>query len=481
MLREKYVSYYMTNIILDAGVAVLSLVIAYLLRSYVVDMVLLYDVPIVIHEIYSFDRFLWLIFIMVPLWPILMDMNGAYSSLKFANLKAISWIIFKSVSIGTALIILFMFAAKIEGISRLFIFMISGVSFFLLLLKEFLFRLFALSKKRNDYAFRNILIIGDKKDATVVIKALKGYSFWGLKVFGIIDISEGNIADKKIEGINIMGGLKHISEIIVKYPIDEVLIASAISTDAIQAILEECEELGIKSRISLNYYDLKIAKPSIESFHDIPILTFSSTPMKVLDLFVKYAFDRVIAFFLLMLLSPVFLVIAVAIKLTSKGPVVFFQTRVGLYGRPFKFYKFRSMYDNAEERLKELQKYNEMEGPVFKMKDDPRITSIGKFLRRSSLDELPQLWNVFKGEMSLVGPRPPIPQEVEKYERWQRRKLSMKPGLTCIWQVSGRNQIVEFDDWMRMDLEYIDNWSLLLDFKLLVKTFFVVLSMSGAH
>jgi lipopolysaccharide/colanic/teichoic acid biosynthesis glycosyltransferase len=160
------------------------------------------------------------------------------------------------------------------------------------------------------------------------------------------------------------------------------------------------------------------------------------------------------------------LLIALLIKLTSKGPVLFTQRRSGLNGRQFSLYKFRTMVNNAEELKSQLAQDNEMDGPVFKMKKDPRVTRLGSFLRKSSLDELPQLFNILKGEMSLVGPRPPLPEEVERYQLWQRRRLSMKPGLTCIWQVSGRNDI-SFDNWMKMDLDYIDNWSLLFDLKLI--------------
>jgi exopolysaccharide biosynthesis polyprenyl glycosylphosphotransferase len=183
--------------------------------------------------------------------------------------------------------------------------------------------------------------------------------------------------------------------------------------------------------------------------------------------------DRTAALFAIIIFSPLLIGIAIAIKLTSPGPILFKQKRVGLNGRLFSFYKFRSMVVNAEEILEknraEWEKHNKMSGGFWKWEDDPRITKVGKFLRKYSLDELPQFWNVLRGDMSLVGPRPPLPKEVETLEPWQRRKLSVKGGLTCLWQVSGRNEI-DTDEWMRLDLEYIDNWSLWLDVKLLFKT-----------
>jgi len=184
---------------------------------------------------------------------------------------------------------------------------------------------------------------------------------------------------------------------------------------------------------------------------------------------------------LLFLLAPIFALVALVIKITSEGPVIFRQTRVGLNGRLFELYKFRSMRVDSEDQLEVLREQNEMEGPVFKIKDDPRVTPLGRFLRRHSLDELPQLWNVLRGDMSLVGPRPPIPGEVSMYERRDRRRLSMRPGLTCTWQVSGRNEIRDFDSWVRLDLEYIDNWSLSRDILLLLRTIPVVLFGYGAR
>jgi exopolysaccharide biosynthesis polyprenyl glycosylphosphotransferase len=191
--------------------------------------------------------------------------------------------------------------------------------------------------------------------------------------------------------------------------------------------------------------------------------------------------DIVIAGAGLIVLSPLFLLIAVAIKRTSPGPIFFRQLRCGLKGRTFILYKFRTMVLDAEERLSSLMARNEMKGPVFKITDDPRLTPIGRFLRSKSLDELPQLWNVLRGDMSLVGPRPPLPREVKDYEPWQRRRLSMKPGLTCLWQVSGRNKITDFANWVKLDSEYIDRWSLWLDVKILCRTVPAVVLGTGAH
>jgi len=210
------------------------------------------------------------------------------------------------------------------------------------------------------------------------------------------------------------------------------------------------------------------------------MLTVSATPRQPVALLVKRVTDLFGSAAAIVILSPVFIIAAILIKTTSRGPVFFAQSRVGLNGRTFKLYKFRSMFRDAEEHRAALANRNEMSGPVFKIKNDPRITVVGKWMRRFSIDELPQFWNVLAGDMSLVGPRPPIPEEVKKYERWQRRRLSMKPGITCLWQVSGRNAI-DFENWMRLDLTYIDTWSLRLDVQILLRTVPVVLTARGAH
>ena len=211
----------------------------------------------------------------------------------------------------------------------------------------------------------------------------------------------------------------------------------------------------------------------------MPLVTFSTSPTGALALAFKRLTDVALSTLLLALAAPVVVAVAAAIKLSSGGAVLFRQTRCGMNGRRFTLYKFRTMVEGAEELRLEVAHLNEMDGPVFKASNDPRVTGVGRFLRKFSLDELPQLWNVLKGDMSLVGPRPPIPEEVEHYQRWQRRRLAMRPGLTCLWQISGRNQL-DFEQWMRLDLQYIDSWTPWLDFKILAKTVPVVLSGRGA-
>jgi exopolysaccharide biosynthesis polyprenyl glycosylphosphotransferase len=232
--------------------------------------------------------------------------------------------------------------------------------------------------------------------------------------------------------------------------------------------------------ISLDVLRFGYSRMSIGEMDGLPMLALTRTPTDVLALAVKRVFDLLVSAMILLLASPVLIAVAIAIKLDSPGPIFFRQRRVGVHGRLFDILKFRSMHADAEARLEPLRARNEMSGPVFKMRDDPRVTRVGRLIRRSSLDEFPQFWNVLRGDMSVVGPRPPLPSEVRQYKRWQRRRLSVKPGITCVWQISGRNEI-DFDRWMELDLEYIDRWSLWGDVRIILKTIPAVIWTRGAQ
>lgn len=279
----------------------------------------------------------------------------------------------------------------------------------------------------------------------------------------------------------VLGVARDLDEMLKKHVISEVWLAGNEESQRkeMQECIRTCERFGIPFALPANRFRIARAQPTHPDALRDGYVHYYSVKHKPLALAVKRAFDIVSSGGALLVLSPMLLVVAAIIKLTSKGPILFRQPRVGLQGRPFNMLKFRSMVVNAEELKAKLMALNEQSGPVFKMTHDPRITSIGKFIRKYSIDELPQLINVLRGEMSVVGPRPPIPGEVEKYEAWQRRRLSVRPGLTCVWQVSGRNSI-SFEEWMYLDMQYIDHWSLSQDFSLILKTVPVVLTGRGA-
>jgi len=256
--------------------------------------------------------------------------------------------------------------------------------------------------------------------------------------------------------------------------------------DNVEAYIQLIELMGIKVRIFPDwhihslFYEPRVAQIYFDELNGIPSMVLSSTSTRQRDLLIKLFADYLVSGLMLLLFSPILLIISLMIKISSRGPVLFKQERVGLNGRKFNVYKFRTMVKDAEEELVKLKNLNEADGPVFKIKNDPRIIPfIGKFLRKTSLDELPQLINVFKGEMSLIGPRPPLCSEVERYTIWQRRRLSMKPGITCLWQIQPNRNDLTFYQWMDLDLEYIDTWSLKLDLKIFFKTILVMLTGHG--
>jgi exopolysaccharide biosynthesis polyprenyl glycosylphosphotransferase len=313
----------------------------------------------------------------------------------------------------------------------------------------------------------NMIIVGDQT-ANAFVRQIQKHPEWGYRIMAIIGDTtlEKDCADvAPLLPVN-----TDIEQLLRDKTIDEVIVCKEnIDPNQLESLVQICSEVGVIFRMYSPFFNMLANKTHMHYFGTTPMLTISSTPMNYMALKSKEFFDALFSLLVLIGLSPVFLGIALAIKLDSKGPIFFSQKRVGLRGRRFQVLKFRTMVVNAEELKHHLMDHNEMDGPVFKITDDPRITKVGRFLRKTSLDELPQFFNVLMGDMSVVGPRPPLPDEVRVYERWQLRRLSMKPGITCIWQVSGRNDI-PFEEWMKMDLEYIDNWSLKLDFVLFLKT-----------
>lgn len=281
------------------------------------------------------------------------------------------------------------------------------------------------------------------------------------------------------DGVPSLGTDDRFSDTLHSTVVDDVaLLPAHLPADRVSAWLRQCQEEGIETLVFASHLKPTIARLELEEIGETPVLLYTTAVRSTWALLLKRFGDILLSGTALLLLSPLFLVFAILIKRTSPGPVFFAQRRCTWHGRTFPMYKFRTMVANAEEIRAELQSQNEVTGPVFKMKNDPRVTSIGRFLRKYSLDELPQLWNVLRGDMSIVGPRPPIPDEVAQYENWQRRRLSMRSGCTCLWQIGSRNAM-SFVEWMRLDLKYIDTWSLSLDLKIIAKTFAVVFRGTG--
>lgn len=345
-------------------------------------------------------------------------------------------------------------------------------------------RLFLINIRRSGYNYRYLLVIGTNERARKIANKIKLKPELGYKIVGFIaDTTESKkeYNNYHSEIYPILGKLENLREIMLSESVDEIIICLSLESrfDVIANIVQHARDIGIVVRLLPDIAEGKILQNMhIEEFEDEHVVTLFRESM-LLQLFVKRVIDGTISLSIIIILCPLFLLISLLIKVTSRGPVIFAQNRVGMNQRVFTLYKFRSMVNDAEEKKCELSNLNECDGPVFKIKNDPRVTRIGRFIRKTSIDELPQLFNVLIGEMSLVGPRPPLPDEVKKYDWMFRKRLCVKPGITCIWQISGRNNI-SFDRWMQMDNDYIDNWSIFLDLQILIKTIPAVIFGRGA-
>ncbi len=403
-----------------------------------------------------------------------------YNSFRLVKMTSILFIIFKATIVSFMIFGSYTYLFKIQYLSRTFVILTFVFSAILIGFEKVAVIIFFRYLRKKGYNFRGILLIGTGRRAQNFIDLIEEHHEWGLKILGLVD-EDSKKTGQKIKGYTVLGSFLDLPNIMHNNIIDEVVFVVPRSwLGRIEEIIRFIELEGKKVSVAVDIFELQFAKAIQTDIDGYPLITFERTPAKLWQLLIKRVFDFVASGIALILLMPIFIAIAIVIKKTSKGPVFFKQKRCSIHGRTFTLYKFRTMVVDAESQLEELRSKNEMQGPTFKLENDPRLTKTGKFLRKLSLDEFPQFWNVFKGDMSLVGPRPPIPSEVNKYDNWQRRRLSMRPGITCLWQVGGRNKIVDFDEWANLDLQYIDNWSLWLDTKILLKTIPVVLLGTGA-
>ncbi len=429
---------------------------------------------------FPLENYFFILPVIILTWTIFLYRFGLYTSFRTKPTSEIIFTILKTGLFAFIIVSSFAYVVVFIHVDRSVLAATFLVAEILTIFERFVLVIFFRAIRKRGMNFRNILIVGSGKRAQHFIELVNEHTEWGLKIFGVIDEDSSRHGQEVLQQ-KIIGALKDIPDIIQNNVIDEIVfIVPRDWLGKIEEALHFCESQGLRIHVAVDYFELKFSRAKQSDLHGFPLLTFETTPDKLWHLLGKRIFDFCASCCALILLTPLFIVVAILIKLTSSGPIFFCQERSTLNGRKFLLYKFRTMVKDAEQKLKDLLVHNEMQGPVFKMENDPRLTPIGKFLRKFSIDELPQLWNVLVGDMSLVGPRPPIPSEVAKYEPWQRRRLSMRPGITCIWQVSGRSKIIDFNEWMKLDLEYIDNWSLWLDTKILIKTIPVVLFGIGA-
>ncbi len=448
--------------LIDAVLLACSLLAAHTLRFYATSW---FDLT---KTIEPFQSYQWILIVVMPFGPILLDIQGFYQS----PLTKTKWKTFAQIvraMIGLSMIVsgcvIFL---RLPLTSRAVPLLSILIAMLLLLLKERIIVSYVRGRAIRGELRERILLAGLPEDIASLERSFTPDQQLLMNVAGRIDIDKQPLSD--------------LIEAMHKHAVSRVIFAAGHSQlNRIEEAIGACEIEGVPAWLVADFIHTSISKPDFDAFAGRPMLVFRSAPEVSWALLLKGIIDRVGAFIALVVMAIPMAIAALIIRMTSKGPVVFRQHRAGKYGKPFVMYKFRSMSDDAEMRRAELEPFNQMHGPVFKVERDPRITPFGRWLRRTSFDEVPQLVNVLMGDMSLVGPRPLPLYEVEKFENTaQRRRLSVKPGLTCLWQISGRNQVRDFRDWVKLDLDYIDRWSLALDFKILLRTIPAVILGFGA-
>lgn len=426
-----------------------------------------------------FHDYIVFLLLSLPVWLAVLLLTQRYETVLKQPLSRQFERVLYFVALTGSLLGLATFTLKLE-VSRPIFFSFFMVLLLLLLLDRLVLYLVLRSRNINEHNQIRILVVGTDQNAMRVGEILESARKWGYHIVGYV---RSNGHPEVIDDSEIVARVEDLPNLLQESaPADELVFCGTSKKDLedYEDIMRLCEDIGIRTRIAADFLPTSASAVSLEYFDSLPLITFSTVPEHSFEIVAKRVVDFLVAAVGLVVLSPALLIIAAAIKFTSEGPVFYRQVRCGLHGRRFRLVKFRTMIHGAEDRLWEIRHLNEMDGPVFKMRNDPRVTPLGRFLRKFSIDELPQLWNVIKGEMSVVGPRAPLPEEVDHYSLKQRRRLSVKPGITCLWQISGRSDI-SFQKWMEMDLQYIDGWSFWLDLRIMLKTIPAVFTGRGAR
>ncbi len=453
------------NQLVDCGLLTLSIWVAYWLRG---DVAMIFWPDL--EKLPPFGRFFWLVSVIAPFAPVILESRGFYNNiLSKKPMTSLRQILGAGIRV-IVLVGLCEIFLKWSVESRAVVIIGGIVGVLSLLTREAVLKRILRSRLAVGHAHKErVLLAGQPLDMDALLAKLPDEQRAETEFVGRHDVTTEPVS-KLVE-------LLHTHSVArVVFAVNHAHFAK------IEEAVQACETEGVEAWLSADFFQTAIARPTFDVMGGKLMLVFHSTPNVSWALCMKDVFDRIGAAAVLLLTCPIWLVAMIGIKLSSPGPVLFTQDRSGRFGRPFRMFKFRTMCVDAEARRDALTQQNQMSGPVFKVKQDPRIFAFGRWLRRLSIDELPQLLNVLRGEMSLVGPRPLPVYEIERIEkRAQRRRLSVKPGLTCLWQVMGRNSITSFEEWVALDLRYIDNWSLWLDFRILAQTVPAVLRGSGAH
>ena len=460
--RRQEINLQLTELV-DSVIIAAALWVAYVIRAYIVQR---YAPSLEI--IPPFTEFFWVIAVVVPFTPIVLEHRGFYSNIlnkSFArSFQQLSSTLLVMATVVGAFVVFF----KWEVPSRVVTLLAVPITGLLLLLRESYQREQLRRSLASGQGRERVLMAGLPEEVERLKSSMSADLRAEIEVMGVIDLATQPISD-------LVASMRENS-------VSRVIFAARrIHFDRIEEAVQACETVGVESWICADFFQTTIARPTFDVLGGKLMLVFNTTPQISWSLWLKEGLDRFAALVMIVLTLPLWIIAMVGIYFSSRGPVFFTQQRAGRYGQAFKMWKFRTMRTDAEALQQELVAKNEMDGPVFKIKKDPRIFAFGAWLRKFSIDELPQLINVLRGEMSLVGPRPLPLYEIDRIEKdAQRRRLSVKPGLTCLWQISGRNGITSFEEWVALDLKYIDNWSLWLDLKILLKTIPAVLRGSGA-
>lgn len=454
---------------LDILMIMASFILAYFIRSKVEIVPVIYLWPL--------GDYLKFVLTLIPIWIIIFALEGLYNIKnkrrgfdQFAG-------IFLGASAGIMLIVIWVFFSRTFFFSRLILIYSWILTIFLVTIGRVAIIFIQRYLYRYGIGIHRVSVIGQNKITEEILGEIQNSLKLGYRLQGVIKTDhDQSFSKNNLRGIKILGDLQNIEEIINDHPLDDILATGSLSEKEVYDLVDFCEDRKINFQMIPNIFELRPSKLNLNALAGLPILEYRRTPLDGWGRIIKRIVDIIGSLFGLTILSPLFLIVAAIIKLDSEGPIFFKQKRVG-YDGLFTFYKFRTMKKDAHKLHEEyIKKY----GNMFKLTDDPRLTRAGKFLRFSSIDELPQLWNVLIGKMSLIGPRPPMPEEVKLYNKTQRRRLGIKPGITGLWQVSGRSDL-DFSEWVRLDVYYIENWSLWLDLQILIKTAWAVLNRKGAY
>ncbi|MBK1703172.1 sugar transferase [Halochromatium glycolicum] len=429
-------------------------------------------------------RALALVAIVMLAWHLSLVNSGAYRSRRLERPIAEFARLLRSTFLATGAVATAGVIMDVKFLSGEFVWLFWAMLALLALGSRLVLRVFLSQLRAHNHNIRHVIVVGAGDRGFRFAQTVKRQPEIGYRVVGFVDTSPDVISEKLLgQSISYLGDIKELSSILAQHSVDEVYLTLPIKScyEEIENVLVRCEEQGIPVTLATDFFDIDSLKMRVEHRFQLPTITLYNGPNIDWQLSVKRLIDVIVSFSVLVAMSPVLLLIALAVKMSSPGPVLFVQDRVGRNKRIFRMYKFRTMVENAEALQVELEGANELVGPAFKIQNDPRVTRLGRFLRSTSLDELPQLVNVLRGDMSLVGPRPlPVRDVVLFSEHSHRRRFSFPPGLTCTWQISGRSGI-SFERWMEMDMEYIDGWSLARDFAILLGTIPAVLLRRGAY